>query len=30
MAQARAAGWRPTQLWSDNDRLEALLRLELA
>jgi SAM-dependent methyltransferase len=30
MAQARAAGWRPTPLWSDNDRLEALLRLELA
>ena len=30
MAQARAAGWHPTLLWSDNDRLEALLRLELA
>lgn len=30
MAQAQAARWRPTLLWSDNDRLEALLRLEPA
>lgn len=30
MAQAQAARWRPTLLWSDNARLEALLRLEPA
>lgn len=29
-AQARTAGWRPTLLWSDEDRLEALLRLDRA
>ncbi len=28
LAEARACGWQPTLLWSDNDRLEALLRLE--
>ena len=28
MAQARACGWLPSLLWTDNDRLEALLRLE--
>ena len=28
MDQARACGWRPSVIWSDNDRLEALLRLE--
>ncbi|MFO0016564.1 MAG: class I SAM-dependent methyltransferase [Synechococcaceae cyanobacterium] len=28
IAQAREAGWRPTLLWSDNDQLEGLLRLD--